>query len=128
MATIRILFVDDSTVQRDAFRTGLEDSEYELVTVSDTASAQRAMRDRHFDIAVIDYNIGDELGDQCLRALKQDNPNAHTRYFLYTTDPHAFRRHRDMGFDGVLMLKGKASVRLQIDAIARVMLRGRSAR
>lgn len=125
MAKIRILFVDDSAAQRDAFRTGLDGSEYELVTVSDTASAQRAMRDGFFDIAVIDYNIGDELGDQCLQTLKQAHP-AVTRYFLYTSDPHAFRRHREMGFDGVLMLKGKASVRLQIDAIARVMLRSRS--
>ncbi|MET0389182.1 MAG: hypothetical protein ABW321_24630, partial [Polyangiales bacterium] len=76
---------------------------------------------------VIDYHLGGtETGDGCLQQLRAAAANDQTRFYLYTTDPEAFKRHRDMGFDGVLMLKGKAAVRQQIDAIARSITRSRA--
>ena len=69
------------------------------------------------DLVIIDYHMPQNQGDDCLRALKPLG-SARTRYYLYTSDAQAFRRHREMGFDGVFMLKGKSSVKAQIDAVA----------
>lgn len=124
MSRIRILVLDDSSVQLESFRSGLTGAEYDLSTATNTADAVRAMSQGVFDIVVIDYHLGAETGDACLKKLRESK-HEDTRYFLYTTDPEAFRRHREMGFDGVLMLKGKAAVRKQIDAIARSIMRSR---
>jgi CheY-like chemotaxis protein len=126
MTRIRVLFADDSRTQIDIFRRSLADGQYDVVTAQNTAEALQAARHAPFDMAIIDYHLGAELGDACLRELRPHAP-AHARFFLYTTDAEAFRRHRELGFDGVLMLKGKSSVRTQVDAIARSIARVRSA-
>jgi CheY-like chemotaxis protein len=125
MDRIRILFVDDSGLQISDFCQSLAGGDYDVTTASSIAEAKRAVTEQRFDIAVIDYHLGNETGDACLRELRRATLEQ-TRYFLYTTDADAFRQHRTMGFDGVLMLKGKSSVRLQIDAIARWILRVRA--
>lgn len=125
MEGMRILFVDDSAAQVDAFRRSFVGSGYTLVTARTITEASVAARASTFDIAIIDYHLGSELGDDCLRALRP-HATEHTRFFLYTTDSDAFRRHREMGFDGVLLLKGRSSVRTQVDAIARSIARVRS--
>lgn len=121
----RLLFVDDSPLQVQMFRRALEGSDYDIVTVTNIEAAVFAAQQKGFDFAIVDYLLGDERGDACVRALR---PYAlpHTKHFLYTTDSSAFRRYRDLGFDGVLMLKGKASVRSQVDTIARSISRIRS--
>jgi CheY-like chemotaxis protein len=126
MSRIRILFVDDSGPQIEAFNRSLVGSDYQIVTASCTAEALSAAQQAPFDLVIIDYQLGTELGDACLRALRP-HASEHTRFFLYTTDALAFRKHRELGFDGVLMLKGKSSVRLQVDAIARSIARVRIA-
>lgn len=125
MDAIRILFVDDSPAQVDAFVRAMEGGTYDVVTARSTAEARAAAERKSFDLMIIDYHIGSELGDACLRDLR---PHAaeHTRFFLYTTDPDAFRKHRELGFSGVLMLKGRASVRSQVDAIVRSIVRVRA--
>lgn len=124
MSRIRVLVLDDSAVQLESFRSGLTGADYDLTTSSNVSEALRAMSHGQFDIVVIDYHLGSETGDMSLRRLRELK-HEETRFFLYTTDPEAFRRHREMGFDGVLMLKGKAAVRKQIDAIARSIIRSR---
>ena len=114
----KLLFVDDSSIQIQSFRRSLDGTDYDLVTATNTAQAVAAAQNNGFDFAIVDYLIGDERGDACVRELRP-YALAHTKYFLYTTDADAFRRYRELGFDGVLMLKGKASVRTQVDTIAR---------
>ena len=123
---MRILFVDDSAAQADAFRRSFSASSYALVTARNIAEARQAAQQAPFDLVIIDYHLGAELGDECLRELRP-HASEHTRFFLYTTDSDAFRRHREMGFDGVLLLKGRSSVRSQVDAIARSIARVRAA-
>lgn len=122
---LSILYVDDSQAQLDALRDSLRSSSYRVATARSRIEAEDHMLRDKPDLVIIDYHMPDNPGDACLRALKPlagDN----TRFYLYTTDAQAFRRHREMGFDGVLMLKGKSSVRAQIDAIANAMMQFRS--
>jgi response regulator RpfG family c-di-GMP phosphodiesterase len=118
--TLAILFIDDSFSQLNAFRQDLADSPYQVWTAGTVREAEARMSQEHPDLVIIDYHMPQMMGDECLKVLKRTGSPT-TRFYLYTTDPAAFRRHREMGFDGVLMLKGKSGVRTQIDAIARAM-------
>jgi CheY-like chemotaxis protein len=120
-----ILYVDDSATQLDGFRRSLAGGAYNVWTARSVNEAEERMASDRPDLVVIDYHMPQMMGDRMLAWLKRAGaPN--TRYYLYTSDPTAFRRHREMGFDGVLMLKGKSSVRTQIDAIARAMVQFRT--
>jgi CheY-like chemotaxis protein len=120
-----ILYVDDSQAQLEALRHSLAAAPYQVWTARSQREAEERMQREKPDLVIIDYHMPDNNGDACLRALRPLS-NEHTRFYLYTSDAQAFRRHREMGFDGVLMLKGKSSVRVQIDAIARAMVQFRS--
>ena len=117
---LSILYLDDSQAQLDGMREALESSAYELSTASTLHEAQERMARSKPDLVIIDYHMPRLLGDDCLRALRPLGTE-NTRFYLYTSDAQVFRRHREMGFDGVLMLKGKSPVRAQIDAVARAM-------
>jgi CheY-like chemotaxis protein len=124
--TLSILYVDDSLAQLGSFRESLRSSLHRVSTASSRDEAEDRMLREKPDLVIIDFHMPECPGDECLRALKPLG-GPETRYYLYTTDAQAFRRHREMGFDGVLMLKGKSSVRAQIDAIVNAMLQFRSA-
>ncbi|MET0387559.1 MAG: response regulator [Polyangiales bacterium] len=115
---LSILYVDDSPSQLEGMRESLSGGPYRVSTAQTRPEAEERMLRAKPDLVIIDYRMPDGTGDICLRALKPLG-GEHTRFYLYTTDAQAFRRHREMGFDGVLMLKGKSSARAQIDAIAR---------
>ena len=121
----RILYVDDSYAQLDSMRQNLVASGYQLSTAtSQREGIERMQRDAP-DLVIIDYHMPDYMGDAVLAALRP-LAGSSTRFYLYTSDAQAFRRHREMGFDGVFMLKGKSSVRSQIDAVARAMTQFRA--
>jgi CheY-like chemotaxis protein len=122
--TLDILIVDDSAAQLDGFRQSLAGGPYRVRTANSVREAENRIAAERPDLVVIDYHMPEMMGDRALTVLKRGGAGS-TRYYLYTSDPHAFRRHRAMGFDGVLMLKGKSSVRSQIDAIARAMVQFR---
>jgi CheY-like chemotaxis protein len=122
---LSILYVDDSQAQLDGMRESLKTAPYRVITATTREEASQRMQREQPDLVIIDYHMPDGTGDECLRALKP-LARSETRFYLYTTDPQAFRRHREMGFDGVLMLKGKSSVRAQVDAVANAMLQFRA--
>jgi CheY-like chemotaxis protein len=112
--------LDDSYAQLEELRQSLASGPYHLLLASSLRESLDRMQNDKPDLVIIDYHMPDNSGDVCLRALKPlAGPN--TRFYLYTYDAQAFRRHREMGFDGVFMLKGKSSVRSQVDAVARAM-------
>jgi CheY-like chemotaxis protein len=115
-----ILYVDDSQAQLDGMREALASSAHKLSTAITLQEAKERLLQSKPDLVIIDYHMPKLSGDECMRALRPLAPES-TRFYLYTTDANAFRRHREMGFDGVLMLKGKSPVRAQIDAVARFM-------
>ena len=120
MDKLNILYIDDSPAQLDAMRKALTGGPYDLSTA--TGAKLALNRASQADIIIIDYNMPGINGEQCLKMLRdQQEEGRIVRYYLYTSDPAAFKRHKEMGFDGVLMLKGKTVVRNQIDAIARAL-------
>jgi CheY-like chemotaxis protein len=119
-APVRILYLDDSYAQLQSMRQDLASGPYQVVIATTLREGIDRMQRDQPDLVIIDYHMPDHAGDACLRALKPLG-GPRTRYYLYTSDAQVFRRHREMGFDGVLMLKGKSSVRTQIDAVARAM-------
>jgi len=122
MDKLKILYVDDSPTQLNQFKSSLEDGPYVVYTATSGSIALQRMAD--VDLVVIDYNMPDMNGAECLKLLQQHAPEKRTiRYFLYTTNFELVRQHRDMGFDGVLLLKGKNDVRRQVDALHRSLTR-----
>ncbi len=121
------MLVDDSHEQLQAFKHSLRGAPYRVFVAENYESAAAQINRAH--LVIIDYHMPDMLGDECLRRLKVAASDGglvqYRNYYLYTTDRHAFRHHRDMGFDGVLMLKGKASLRGQVEAIEKAFRRGR---
>ena len=117
---LSILYVDDSQAQLDGMREALASGPYQLSTATSLQEARERMSQSKPELVIIDYHMPRLTGDECMRALRP-LASENTRFYLYTTDAHVFRRHREMGFDGVLMLKGKSPVRAQIDAVARIM-------
>lgn len=121
---LRILYVDDTPLQVELFRSALADAEYELHTARSGLEAQLVASKQRFDLVVLDFHLGDSTAEQLITGLRHQQSDA--RFFLYTSDPAAFRRHREMGFDGVFMLKGKSSVRAQVDVVARTIVKSRA--
>ncbi len=120
MKKVGILYVDDSPAQLESLRRNLTGGPYDVWTATTARSAEKYMSDA--DIVIIDYNMPGVNGAEALVQLRKLAPEEkQIRYYMYTTDPEAFRKHKDMGFDGVLMLKGKAGVRNQIDAVVRAL-------
>lgn len=117
---LSILYVDDSQAQLDNLRDSLASGPYKLATALTLAEAEERMIKLQPVLVIIDYHMPEITGADVLRALRRLASES-TRFYLYTTDAQAFRRHREMGFDGVFMLKGKSSVRAQIDAVAHAL-------
>ena len=117
---LSILYVDDSHEQLEAMREALASSPYQLSTAANLQEAKERMSQAKPELVIVDYHMPTISGEECMRSLRR-LASEKTRFYLYTTDAHAFRRHREMGFDGVLMLKGKSPVRAQIDAVVRFM-------
>jgi CheY-like chemotaxis protein len=117
---LSILFVDDNQAQLDEMRDALSSTLYKLSTATTLQEAKERMAQCNPELVIIDYHMPRLNGEQCLRELRPLGLE-NTRFYLYTADANVFRQHREMGFDGVLMLKGKKPVRAQIDAVARFM-------
>lgn len=120
---LRILYVDDTPLQIELFRSSLADGEYEVHTARSALEAQMLAGKLQFQLIVLDFHLGDTTAEPLLRALRLQQPEA--RFFLYTSDATAFRRHRELGFDGVFMLKGKTPVRAQVDVVARAIAKAK---
>ncbi len=69
---IRILFVDDSATVRKQFSTLLARNGYEAVFAENADQAFRIARESFFDIAIINYYLGEERGSELCKKLKDD--------------------------------------------------------
>jgi len=119
---LRILYVDDSSVQLLQVRTALTEAGHHVSIATDLATARKVVGDR--DLVILDWHMPEMNGGLALRALKQ-TPNAHaeTLYYCYTVDVVVAAKCREHGFDGAFTAKGDMEVLLgQLDT-ARRMLR-----
>lgn len=73
----RILFVDDHQDTLDLFVIALSQENYEIVTASNVAQALQETKAQHFDLLILDSQLGDGSGvDLCrsIRKLDQATP------------------------------------------------------
>ena len=70
---IRVLFVDDSPTVRINFRRLLETNGYEIDTACSVAEGFEKALQKPYDIAIIDYFMGDGTGDELCAKLR-DHP------------------------------------------------------
>ena len=71
---IRILMVDDSPTSRSRFRKLLNNAGYQAESVTNTPEALEKIQQQEFDIAIIEYFMPEQNGDELVRLLR-----AHSR-------------------------------------------------
>jgi two-component system, NtrC family, response regulator AtoC len=71
----QILIVDDEPVVRSSLKRLLENEDWEVTTAGSGREAVAVIGDRAFDLAVIDYRLGDITGIDVLRAIREKRPD-----------------------------------------------------
>ena len=68
METLRVLLVEDNEIDVEALRRCVErqDLPYELTVCASRTEGQEALRGGSFDVALIDYYLGDGLGTELI--------------------------------------------------------------
>jgi DNA-binding NtrC family response regulator len=72
---VRLLLVDDEIGYLDVLCKRLKKREFDVTTAYSGAEAIRAVRDRDFDVAVVDLKMEDMDGIELLKILKQMLPS-----------------------------------------------------
>jgi DNA-binding response OmpR family regulator len=67
MAKPRILFVEDYPVVRDMYIKVLKDEDFEIESVDDGKDALRKIREKHYDIILLDLLLPQVTGTEFLR-------------------------------------------------------------
>jgi diguanylate cyclase (GGDEF)-like protein/PAS domain S-box-containing protein len=68
---IRVLLVDDSSTSRSNFRKLLNSAGYQTQTAASATEALEIIQQAEFDIAIIEYFMPDQNGDDLVRQLKK---------------------------------------------------------
>jgi two-component system, NtrC family, response regulator AtoC len=69
-----ILIIDDEPLVRSSLRRLLDHGDWRVTEAGSGAAALKAIRGRTFDVAVIDYRLGDITGMDVLEALRDQSP------------------------------------------------------
>ena len=118
---LRVLYVDDSSVQLLQVRTALTEVGHHVAIATDLATARKLVGDR--DLVILDWHMPEMNGGLALRALK-NAPGAgqETLYYCYTIDVEVAARYREHGFDGAFTAKGDMEVLIgQLDTARRMI-------
>jgi DNA-binding response OmpR family regulator len=76
----RLLLLDDSDLYRSTLMGLLEDAGYEVVEARRLSEARHRMRDRHYDLAILDLQLEDGSGSDLIPELREHAPR--TRLLL----------------------------------------------
>ncbi|MHB8843386.1 MAG: response regulator [Nitrospirota bacterium] len=85
-----VLIVDDNMLMRDTLQGILEMKGYDAATCEDGASALALACEKHFDIALIDFNMPGMNGDEVACLLRQLCPDAFIVGFSLANKKRAF--------------------------------------
>jgi DNA-binding response OmpR family regulator len=78
--TGRLLLLDDSDLYRSTLMGLLENAGYEVVEARRLSEARHRMRDRHYDLAILDLHLEDGRGSDLIPELREHAPS--TRLLL----------------------------------------------
>lgn len=76
----RLLLLDDSDLYRSTLMGLLENAGYEVVEARRLSEARHRIRDRHYDLAILDLQLEDGSGSELIPELREHAP--HTRLLL----------------------------------------------
>lgn len=72
----KILIIDDDRAFLDLFRTYFVSHQYDVTCVENAPRALEAMREKRFQVVVLDYQLPLIQGDELIAMLQQINPRA----------------------------------------------------
>jgi DNA-binding response OmpR family regulator len=81
MEASRILLVEDDPDQAELFARVLVMKEYEVVMALDTEAALARLRERRFDLVLLDWDLPGMKGDAFVYLLKLEHPEVKTMLF-----------------------------------------------
>lgn len=85
MARKCVLIIDDELIMRDAIQIVLKDNAFETETASNGTAGVEWLKQRAFDLVIVDFRLPDINGMEVLAQVKQLHPK--TKYILITTSP-----------------------------------------
>jgi CheY-like chemotaxis protein len=101
----RLLIVEDDQLQQSVLKTVLEGRGYDIEVASDGLTAVRMLRDGHFDLALIDYNLPEIDGFASARLVHDLMPDADRPRLIAVTaalDSLGSRDRLDGVFDAIV--------------------------
>jgi CheY-like chemotaxis protein len=101
-----VLVVDDSLPLLEKAKEHLGAERYTVYTADDEVHARAALD--KVDLVIIDFHMPGQDGASMLASLRRATeglPNPPLLY-LHTTDPEKAAGYKEMGFDGVIGMKG----------------------
>jgi CheY-like chemotaxis protein len=101
----RLLIVEDDQMQQSVLKTVLEGRGYDIEVASDGLTAVRMLRDGHFDLALIDYNLPEIDGFASARLVHDLMPDADRPKLIAVTaalDSLGSRDRLDGVFDAIV--------------------------
>lgn len=94
MDSMRILVAEDDLNHQKLAREALEDSGYEVVTVSDGLQALDAVRSESFDLVVLDIRMPGMDGLDFIKTVRREK-GAHSDIPIIVVSGYGLRQHRD---------------------------------
>src|SRR4030095_2194797 len=94
-----------------------------VVTTTSVMDVQRELRERRFDLVIVDFHMPGMNGDEALEQIKSAPIQGTPLFYLHTTDLTVGAMDVALGFDGALVAKGNADLlATQVDAIAKQLV------
>ena len=118
---MRIVYIDDSVVDRRTAADCLEAAGFVVLTHTSTTTALRDLAEA--DVVLVDYHMPGMHGGEVVALLREAlPPGQRTLFYLFTSDRSLSTEYRRLGFDGQVILKGNSDALLrQLEAARRAI-------
>lgn len=94
---ITILFVDDAPVTRSIYQQQLEEQGYRVLVAESAQQTKRIVREKRPQLAIIDYYMPDQNGDELTRELLADPETKDLLVVIHSQYPDALERSLEAG-------------------------------
>lgn len=94
---LTILFVDDAPVTRSVYQQHLREQGYQVLLAASAAEARRVVTEQQPQLAIIDYYMPDQNGDDLTRELLADPQSRDLLVVIHSQYPEALERSLEAG-------------------------------
>ncbi len=122
--SVGVLLVDDDSMVREWVRLALADSEFEVIgEAASGAAALELLQRRSPQLLLVDYRLGDAVGTEVLRSLRQAGSNVPTVLMTANAAEGFNEAVREAGAQGSVLKTGRAD---ELLAALRLVASGRT--